>query len=136
MKHSLYDRQSTSKAWFHSDTTTLSFGGSAQERVLNAPRLESSSLTPVRQRLGHGPSVALVAVTGAILAALPYFGLGPDTSPDASTYVERRYGNIGLGLAAMWLCLMAAIFIVGLALTIVHSLRHGPKAASTRSSES
>ena len=90
----------------------------------------------VRQRFGDGPSVALVSVAGAILAMLPYFGLGPDTSSDASTYLERRYGNIGLGLTAIWLCLMATIFVVGVVLTIVHAVRHSPKAASTRSSES
>ena len=79
-----------------------------------APSVES-----VRQRIGAGPFVALAAVVGAILVALPYFGLGPDTSPDASRYIERRYGNIGIGLAMMWLGLMAATFVVGVALTIV-----------------
>ena len=88
------------------------------------------------QRFGDGPAVALAAVAGAILAALPYFGLGPDTSPDASSHLERRYGNIGLGLTAMWLCLMAAIFVVGVVLTIVHFVRHSPKAASKQTSES
>jgi hypothetical protein len=70
------------------------------------------------KRIGPGPFLALAAVVGAILVALPYFGLGPDTSPSASSYIERRYGNIGIGLAMMWLGLMAAIFVVGVALTI------------------
>jgi hypothetical protein len=73
----------------------------------------------VSQRLGPGPFLALAAVVGAILAALPYFGLGPDTSPSASSYIERRYGNIGIGLVVMWLVLMAATFAVGVVLTIV-----------------
>jgi hypothetical protein len=72
----------------------------------------------VTKRTGPGPFIALAAVVGVILVALPYFGLGPDTSPSASSYVERRYGNIGIGLAMMWLGLMAAIFVVGVALTI------------------
>jgi hypothetical protein len=71
------------------------------------------------KRTGPGPFVALAAVVGVILVALPYFGLGPDTSPSASSYIERRYGNIGIGLAMMWLDLMAAaIFLVGVALTV------------------
>jgi hypothetical protein len=72
----------------------------------------------VTKRTGPGPFIALAAVVGVILVALPYFGLGPDTSPSASSYIERRYGNIGIGLAMMWLGLMAAIFVVGVALTI------------------
>ena len=77
----------------------------------------------VRQRLGDGPFVSLAAIVGAILAILPYFGLGPDTSPDASTHLERRYGNIGIGLTAMWLGLMVVIFTVGLVLTIISIVR-------------
>ncbi len=38
-----------------------------------------------------------------VLAALPYLGVAPDTSPTARTYIERRYGNIGIGLSAYWL---------------------------------
>jgi hypothetical protein len=72
----------------------------------------------VTKRTGPGPFIALAAVVGVILVALPYFGLGPDTSPSASSYIERRYGNIGIGLAMMWLGLMAAIFVVGVALAI------------------
>jgi hypothetical protein len=75
------------------------------------------------RRIGAGPFLALAGVVGAILVALPYFGLGPDTSPGASSYVERRYGNIGIGLAMMWLCLMAATFVVGVALTILKFAR-------------
>jgi hypothetical protein len=90
----------------------------------------------VRQRLGDGPFVALAAVVGAILAILPYFGLGPNTSPDASSYLERRYGNIGIGLTAMWLGVMAAIFVVGLVLTIISLIRYSPKSASERTAES
>ena len=70
------------------------------------------------KRTGPGPFVALAAVVGVILVALPYFGLGPDTSPSAPSYIERRYGNIGIGLAMMWLGLMAATFVVGVALTV------------------
>jgi len=78
----------------------------------------------VRERLGDGPFVALAAVVGAVLATLPYFGLGPATSPDASTHLERRYGNIGIGLTAMWLGLMLVIFVVGVVLTIISLVRH------------
>lgn len=78
----------------------------------------------MRRRLGVGPSVALAALGGAVLAILPYFGVGPDTSPDADTYLERRYGNIGLGLTAMWLALMATMFVVGLVLTIIKVVRN------------
>jgi drug/metabolite transporter (DMT)-like permease len=42
----------------------------------------------MRKRTGAGPFVAAAAVVGAILVALPYFGLGPDTSPDASSYLD------------------------------------------------
>lgn len=81
------------------------------------------------KRIGSGPFVALAAVVGAILVALPYFGLGPDTSPIASSYVERRYGNIGIGLAMMWLGLMAATFVVGVALTIFKLVGRSRRAA-------
>ncbi|MEQ1873180.1 MAG: hypothetical protein ABL953_05575 [Ilumatobacteraceae bacterium] len=81
----------------------------------------------MRQRLGDGPWVVLAAVVGAILASLPYFGVGPATSPDASTHLERRYGNIGIGLTAMWLGLMAIILVVGLVLTIISLIRTRPE---------
>lgn len=71
--------------------------------------------------------MVLAAVVGAILASLPYFGVGPATSPDASTHLERRYGNIGIGLTAMWLGLMAIILVVGLVLTIISLIRTRPE---------
>lgn len=70
------------------------------------------------RRLGVGPGVILAAVVGVIVGALPYLGIGPDTSPGASTYLERRYGNIGLGLAMLWFGVMAVLIVVGVALTI------------------
>ncbi|MDO8403146.1 MAG: hypothetical protein Q7T27_06585 [Pseudomonas sp.] len=69
------------------------------------------------------------ALVGTILAALPYLGVGPDTSPDADTYLERRYGNIGIGLTVMWLALMAALFLVGLVVAIVAARRRRRSAA-------
>ncbi len=78
----------------------------------------------MRERLGSGRFLVLAAVLGAVLATLPYFGLGPDTSPDAATFLERRYGNIGLGLTAMWLGLMAAVLVGGLVLTIIRLARN------------
>jgi hypothetical protein len=77
----------------------------------------------VRRRLGRGPFIVAVAVVGAIVGALPYLGLGPDTSPGAPTYLERRYGNIGVGLAMMWFGVMAVSLVIGLALTIGERVR-------------
>jgi len=73
----------------------------------------------MRRSLGWGPSIVFAAVVGAIAGALPYFGLGPDTLPGASSYTERRYGDIGFGLALIWFGAMAVTFVVGVALTVV-----------------
>lgn len=78
-------------------------------------------LGPLRQETSIGRSwgVALMVIglMGCVLAALPYLGVGRDTSPGADSYVERRYGNIGTGLAAMWLIVMIAIVVIGAVMT-------------------
>jgi len=71
-------------------------------------------------RVGLG--LLAFALAGTVLAVLPYFGVGPDTSPTADTYLERRYGNIGIGLAAFWLIAMAVAFVVGIVLTLCSAI--------------
>ena len=74
-----------------------------------------------------GVALMLIGLAGCILAALPYFGVGPDTSPSANSYVERRYGNIGTGLATMWLVVMIPIVMIGAVMTFYRfgHRRHG-----------
>ena len=64
-----------------------------------------------------GVALVLIGLGGCILAALPYLGVGPDTSPSADSYLERRYGNIGMGLAMMWLLFMIAVLVIGSVMT-------------------
>ena len=59
----------------------------------------------------------LIGLAGCVLVALPYLGVGPDTSPTADNYLERRYGNIGMGLAMMWLIVMTAVLVIGAVMT-------------------
>ena len=61
----------------------------------------------------------IVAVLGTLFAAMPWIGLGADVSPDADGYLEQRYGNIGLGLAAIWVVLMAILAVAGTVLQFV-----------------
>lgn len=74
-------------------------------------------LGPLRQEKSLGRSwglaLMLIGLAGCILTALPYLGVGPDTSPSADSYLERRYGNIGMGLAMMWLAVMIAVLAIG-----------------------
>lgn len=74
----------------------------------HAPGGHSPGATP-RSRAGIGLGLIAFALAGPVFAALPYFGVGPDTSPTARTYIERRYGNIGIGLTAIWLVAMAVV---------------------------
>ena len=74
-----------------------------------------------RRLLNWGPRIVVISLLGAIVCALPLLGIGGDASPDGDTYLERRYGNIGLGLAVLWLTLMAALFTAGVAMTIARS---------------
>ena len=75
----------------------------------------------MRQEKGIGRSwgvaLMLVGLAGCVLAALPYLGVGPDTSPGADSYLERRYGNIGIGFAFMWLAATAPLVVVGAVMT-------------------
>ena len=82
-----------------------------------APGRHGRGVTP-RSRAGIGLALIAFALAGTVFAALPYFGVGPDTSPTARTYIERRYGNIGIGLTAFWLIAMAVVLVVGIVVTL------------------
>ncbi len=60
-----------------------------------------------------GIGLILVAAFGIMFTAMPLMGLGADISPDADTYLEQRYGNIGIGLALMFTALMVVVALVG-----------------------
>ena len=64
-----------------------------------------------------GVVLMLIGLAGCVLAALPYLGVGPDTSPGTDTYVERRDGNIGMGLTMIWLVFMIAVSVIGSVMT-------------------
>ena len=70
-----------------------------------------------------GVALMVIGLAGCAFASLPYWGVGPDTSPGADTYLERRYGNIGMGLAVMWLVVMIAVLVVGSVMTF-HRFGH------------
>lgn len=60
-----------------------------------------------------GIMFVIIAALGTLFAAMPLMGLGADVSPDADSYLEQRYGNIGIGLAVAWVALMVLIAAAG-----------------------
>ena len=63
-----------------------------------------------------GILLVIIAALGTLFAAMPLMGLGPDVSPEADGRLERRYGNIGIGLAAIWVVFMVLLALMGLAM--------------------
>ncbi|MEO6123639.1 MAG: hypothetical protein ABIR32_07985 [Ilumatobacteraceae bacterium] len=74
-----------------------------------------------------GIMFVFIAGLGILFAAMPLLGLGADVSPDADNHLERRYGNIGIGLALGWVALMVVIAMRGVLIQF-----RPPKARSAR----
>ena len=94
--------------------------------VTRPPVRDGPRMVP-RSRVWIGLGLIAFAFAGAVFAALPYFDVGPDTSPNSPTYIERRYGNIGVGLTVFWLIAMAVLVVVGIVVTLYGTIRrrHG-----------
>ena len=69
----------------------------------------------------------IVAALGTLFAAMPWMGLGPDASPEADGFFERRYGTVGIVLAIGWVALMALIALRGISMQF-----HPPKPRTRR----
>ncbi len=79
-----------------------------------------------------GIMLIFVAALGTLFAAMPLMGLGAEVSPDADSYLEQRYGNIGVGLAAMWTLLMVALAVVGFGMQFRQPKPRKPRARRQR----
>lgn len=70
------------------------------------------------KRFETSTRMILTALLGLVVVALPGLGVGPDVSPSDPTYLERRYGNIGTGIALTVAGLLVALYVLGIGIAV------------------
>ena len=60
--------------------------------------------------------IGTVLVIGALIGVLPVLlrviGAGADLTPGASSFMERRFGNIGEGMVVLWLAFLGFVVFI------------------------